>query len=153
MSKLFKDNIIFHSAYRNQTTLVALFHLSAHVMLLQQHWEMKTNNVWKCLKGLTIFYKNRLKAELATYNQKMFFSPSQVFTTSIKKIDNTDYAWCHLKKVLWEKLLLVLSMSVENAKIHITVMHDCANQKNPLGAQLTYKSCIASVKNGINPLG
>lgn len=68
MSKLFKDNIIFHSAYRNKSTLVALFHLSAHVMLLQQHLEMKTNNAQKCLKGLTIFYKNRVKAELATYN-------------------------------------------------------------------------------------
>lgn len=37
----------------------------------------------------------------------------------------------------------------QNAKIHITVMHDSANKKNPkkpVGAKLTYKSCIACVK-------
>lgn len=42
LHKLFKVTIIFHSAYRNQTTLVGLFHLSAHIMLFQQHLEMKT---------------------------------------------------------------------------------------------------------------
>lgn len=144
MSKLFKDNIIFHSANRNQSTLVALFHLSAHVMLLQQHLEMKTNNVKKCLKGLSIFYKNRVKAELATYNQKMFFSPSEFLqqgvTTSIKK--NRQYRLCLM--LFQESTLIEIAFSSVNvsrkcqtAKIHITVVHDCANQKNPVRAKLT----------------
>lgn len=137
MSKLFKDNIIFHSAYRNRTTLVALFHLSAHVMLLQQHLEIKTNNVQKCLKELTIFYKNRAKAEPATYNQKMFFSPSQFLQQSYRfhqKKKNRQYRLCLMP--FQESTLIEIAFSFVNvsrkcqsAKIHITVVHDCANQK------------------------
>lgn len=86
MSKLFKDNIICHSASSNQRTWVALFHLSAHVLLLQQHVKMKSSVVQKRLKGLTIFFNTKVKAELPTYNQKMFgvwvwffFSPESIF--------------------------------------------------------------------------
>lgn len=66
MSKLFKDNIICHSAYRIQRTSIALFHPSAHVLLLQQHLQMKRSNVQKCLKGLTIIFKTKAKTELAS---------------------------------------------------------------------------------------
>lgn len=150
---LFRDNIIFHSAQRIQTTLVALFHLNAHVMLLQQHLEIKTNNVQKCLKGLTIFYKNRVKAEPATYNQKMFFSPSQFLQQSYRfHQKNRQYRLCLMP--FQESTLIEIAFSSVNvsrkcqsAKIHITVVYDCANQKKPIRAKLTYKSCIACVKN------
>lgn len=75
--KLFKDNIICHSAQSIQRTLVALFHLSAHVLLLQHHLKMKRSNVQKCLKGLTVFFKTKRQSQQRT--TRKCCSPESIF--------------------------------------------------------------------------
>lgn len=92
-----------------------------------------------------------------------FFLPEFIFVAtnnhffelSWRKPDNADCTWCHFKEALWWKLLLVLSMSRENAQMPKYTSQLCMTviTKNPIRAKLTYKSCIACVKKGIHPLG
>ena len=74
MSKHFKDNIICHSAYRNQGTLLALFHLSARVLLLQQHWKMKRSNVQKMPEGTHHLFQDQSKGRAGNMQLEFFFS-------------------------------------------------------------------------------
>lgn len=37
---------------------------------------------------------------------------------------------------------VIVRSKCQSAKIHITVVHDCANQKNPVRAKLTYRAAL-----------